>query len=196
MVLRFGLICAVLGCLTVTIGGVSRAAADPTYDLVETACYSGNGGCVGFTLPVTIGTISGSGTYFNSYDPPLPFSASGDLSVSFSNYFFDSSNPSPPNCAAHCSVDINLTDNTGYLNFEDFVSDPFIRLNFDGTTFSGEWGSDGYLSGCGSFASCYISGVLDPVPEPSSLPMLLAGLAAMSGALYLARKKAMMISRR
>jgi hypothetical protein len=40
---------------------------------------------------------------------------------------------------------------------------------------------------------CQIQGqifVRDPVPEPSSLPMLLAGLAAIAGAFYLARRKA------
>lgn len=63
-----------------------------------------------------------------------------------------------------------------------------VQLTFDGTSFSGGWGSDAILEGCGFFAACQITGVLDP--EPSSLPVLLASLGMIGGALYIGRKKA------
>ncbi len=228
MAMRFWLVTAVLGLLFASAWNVPRAAADVSWEIVETTCISNYGRCVsgldssfptcvssvggcpdGYTtppdpviLPLTIGSITGTGTYQSGpyLGNPYSFSESGDFTVStlaFGNLTF--TDMSPAYCAlsgdfSGCEVNINLTSTgsgvTGFVDFESHGDQTNISLAFDGTTFSGTWGSDGNLPGCGEFASCSISGELDPVPEPSSLPVLLAGLGLIGGAFYFGRKKA------
>ena len=207
MALRFGLVTAVLGFSFASMWSVPHAAADPTWDLVETTCMSGNGGCPGgysagsFTLPLTLGSIEGTGTFINyvtcdgdtgtctsnvtssgDYDWNLPV-----LLPSSGVPYCDASGPT------YCHVDVQLTDSPsgefGEVSFEDNYDDINYDLSFDGRTFGGNWGSDGPIEGCGEFVDCYITGDLVSTPEPSSLPMLLAGLGLVGGAFYFGRKK-------
>jgi len=79
---------------------------------------------------------------------------------------------------------------TGHIDLEVMATRE-VELVFSGTTFSGLWGSDGTIEGCGTFAGCEISGEpVSGVPEPSSFPMFLAGLGLIGGAFYFGRKRA------
>ena len=196
--MRLGPVTVVFGLLCGCLGGIPAAAAAPVWNLVETSCTSTNGGCqTPPNLPLIIGSIEGSGTYISS---PGSLTESGDLTTNFGNIFhFNSS--SSPYCQItppypfpyECSVSIDLTDTaSGVTGGASLLAPPDgtanFGLSFEGTTFFGAWGSDSFLEGCGFFAQCFISGDLVRAPEPASLPVLLAGLAMMGGALYLKRK--------
>jgi hypothetical protein len=214
--LRTGLVVAVLAFLFATTFAVPRAAADPTWKFVETSCEAisgGNGGdCSlpppfppGLTLPLTIGQFTGSGTYVDDvpldFDlpPEITFSESGNFSLDFANFHFTSN--SPAYCfvsfIAPCNVDISLTDSSagvyGNVDLFDGLNEVTVDMTFNGSTFSAFLGSEtSPLEGCGDVfndSGCYVSGDLVPAPEPSSLPMLLAGLGLLGGAMYFGRKQ-------
>lgn len=130
----------------------------------------------------------------------LQFSESGDMAVDLAP-IFDFSSASLPYCDSQdmdCLIDIDVASGpggvTGHLNIASREDIYNIRLNFAGLTFSGTTSSDAVMPGCGEFAACFVTGQLvsggEVVPEPPSLAMLLAGLAAIGGAIYLGRKKA------
>ena len=62
-------------------------------------------------------------------------------------------------------------------------------IQFDGTFSSISFTNPTYENWYGFTVGYNTDPSTSPVPEPSSFPMLLAGLAAIGGALYLARKK-------
>ena len=191
-----GQVTAVLGFAIVYLCGIPHAAADPSWNMVETACSSNNGGCQApLGLPLTIGATTGSGTYTSTAFGP--FSESGDFSIDFGqNTNFTSSSPAYCTSPAdsQCSVNISLTDTisgvTGILDFVSHGDMTNIQLAFSGTTFSGTWGSDGTLQGCGTFANCTISGELIPAPEPSSGAVLVAAIIGFAFVGYRATQRA------
>lgn len=198
MAMRFWLVAAVLGLLFAGTWSIPRAAADVTWELVETGCSNGFNTC--HQSPLTLGSITGSGTYLSSAPFGANFSETGDFIATFFYSPLDITALSPNYCApadSACNVDISVTSTpaglTGHFDFESYGDQTAVDLNFNGNTFfAPAWGNDGgALPGCGNLVACSITGELDPVPEPSSLPVLLAGLGMIGGALFFGRKKAL-----
>lgn len=210
MALRFRLLTAIFSFLFVSVGGIPRATAEPiTWNLVETSCFSDDNGCMNLSgtgpiaLPLTLGSITGSGTYIDKlgacgWSLCYTLTTSGDFELSLPNGV--PSNPDfGPYCTlvdfgdGACSVDVELKSGPsgvgGVIDFESHNDATNIGLSLNGLTFFGNWGADGSIEGCGSFANCEISGELVSTPEPSSLPILLAGLSLIGGAFYFGRKR-------
>src|SRR5579863_1646063 len=141
MVLRSGLVTAVLAYLYVYMSSIHPAAADTIWTLEETACSPIEiGGCDNghLSLPLVIGSIEGSGTYDSG--PFGEFSESGDFTLTLSSFVFGSA--AAPYCAfidTNCGVHINVTSTdagvTGDFNFEN-TQGP-ITYGFNGLTFGG-----------------------------------------------------------
>lgn len=118
---------------------------------------------------------SQNGLAMNSLLPGGTYSASGGGFLTSDNLLY----PTSP------FLDVNgFTFNDGDLN----------NIYYEGGQYYDLAGADCSASACGSASDLGIPisfSVRSPanVPEPSSLPMLLAGLAAIGGALCLARKK-------
>jgi hypothetical protein len=194
MTLRSGIITGALGFMLALLCSLSPAAAGPVvWNLVETTCTSHNGGCQNFSDPVTIGWIEGSGTYLSEGSL---FSETGSFQTNLGDVFHFGSS-SPPYCPVYinyCSIAIDVTSGGSgvfgslYVKGLDGVNNASLGLR--GLTFAGSWGSDSSLIGCGTFASCEISGVLVAMPEPSSASILIAALLGCAFVSFRARRRA------
>ena len=71
----------------------------------------------------------------------------------------------------------------------DVTGSDITTLVFNNNTGDPTGDSDSWLFGVASLSASSVTGGTS-VPEPSSLPLLLAGLGAIAGAFYLARRKA------
>ena len=194
MALHSKLLSVALSCAVLIISDIDYAVSDPvTWNIVETACSSFNGGCKS-PLPLTVGSITGDGTYLNGILQNV--SETGDFLLKVGDQTFTAT--SGPICpfnyaGASCSVNINLTTTSSGVTGYDFSifngASEINNLAFFGTTFGGNLGSLGpEMPGC-EFAYCAVSGELVRVPEPSPLAVF-AGALFGFGLIRLRRTKA------
>src|SRR5579863_6148260 len=89
MAMRIWLVTAVLCCLFASMWCVPYAAADTTWNIIETGCASGSSTACRApytSLPLTLGSITGSGTYI-SQGAQFLFSESGDFTLTNQEFY-------------------------------------------------------------------------------------------------------------
>jgi hypothetical protein len=179
---------------------VSLAPSAKAWYFYETSCKEeapGGPPCSGgfyFTPPLPFlaaefvaGDASGTYSFFQSQLTPTPL-VMGDDDFSFiwlPNP--DNSAPPPitgcffnPNFIDNCMWDVTWSQSPTALSISvDYHG--ALNTNIDIGNTGGMIGSDGFLTGCGEFAECYITGVWTlseqlPLAEPSSFAILSGGL--------------------